>query len=425
MLNLKGACTYNYVGRGTMKINFRAILEAIRSCARAGLRFFFGSLKLASIIFLVFFIPKLISVWSSAYQGSPAASRFNRHHRVRMLFGIENLIYNQQRYKGLKHYRYWLFHDDSDFGQTGKRSSEFLTEHKFAIKKVIDFDEVQDKKIALLVQKEAKHVDAFLIDVQDSGIYSQALVTGLKSLLKLAVRYKKKVVVLDRPNPLGRIIEGPGAIPWRHGLTVGELTLYLNRHRSEQVSDVTVVSMCRWKRTDAISGTLAKSLGTFLQAMHYVDPLVVDDQDSGYAQTILLKNKEKLSRWETRYLKRLCWHLGLHCVGRSVSNENCDDCLHGVKLSLKTDINRFSGFNAVMTVARFFKNRKQIQLSCQKDFDGVFGSKSLRHFLEGRLAFSAMKKEMSESLQTFYDKSVHCCLYRPLPVVVEPEIVKV
>jgi uncharacterized protein YbbC (DUF1343 family) len=77
--------------------------------------------------------------------------------------------------------------------------------------------------------------DVLLVDLQDVGCRIYTFVTTLLYVLEEAARYGKSVWVLDRPNPIGRPIEGlllrPGwesfvgaaALPMRHGLTLGEL----------------------------------------------------------------------------------------------------------------------------------------------------------------------------------------------------------
>jgi uncharacterized protein YbbC (DUF1343 family) len=77
--------------------------------------------------------------------------------------------------------------------------------------------------------------DVLLVDLQDLGCRIYTFVTTLRYVLEEAARHRKAVWVLDRPNPAGRPIEGltlrpgwesfvgPGAMPMRHGLTMGEL----------------------------------------------------------------------------------------------------------------------------------------------------------------------------------------------------------
>ncbi|WP_304187941.1 DUF1343 domain-containing protein [Phenylobacterium aquaticum] len=77
--------------------------------------------------------------------------------------------------------------------------------------------------------------DVVLIDLQDLGCRIYTFVTTLLYMLEAAAAQGKEVWVLDRPNPAGRPVEGltlipgwesfvgAGAIPMRHGLTLGEL----------------------------------------------------------------------------------------------------------------------------------------------------------------------------------------------------------
>jgi uncharacterized protein YbbC (DUF1343 family) len=77
--------------------------------------------------------------------------------------------------------------------------------------------------------------DVILVDLQDLGCRIYTYITTLRYLLEAASRLGKAVWVLDRPNPVGRVIEGltlrsgwhsfvgAGPLPMRHGLTLGEL----------------------------------------------------------------------------------------------------------------------------------------------------------------------------------------------------------
>jgi len=77
--------------------------------------------------------------------------------------------------------------------------------------------------------------DVLLVDLQDLGCRIYTFITTLRYVLEEAARLRKAVWVLDRPNPVGRPVEGltlrpgwqsfvgAGELPMRHGLTLGEL----------------------------------------------------------------------------------------------------------------------------------------------------------------------------------------------------------
>ncbi len=80
--------------------------------------------------------------------------------------------------------------------------------------------------------------DVLLFDLQDIGCRIYTFATTLLYVMEECTKHGKELIILDRPNPAGRPVEGfslqPGwesfvgaaPIPMRHGLTVGELALY-------------------------------------------------------------------------------------------------------------------------------------------------------------------------------------------------------
>ncbi len=99
--------------------------------------------------------------------------------------------------------------------------------------------------------------DVLLVDLQDLGCRIYTFITTLRYVLEAAAAHGKSVWVLDRPNPLGRPVEGltlrpgwesfvgAGALPMRHGLTLGELGHWFVRTLRLDV-DYRVVEMQGW-----------------------------------------------------------------------------------------------------------------------------------------------------------------------------------
>jgi uncharacterized protein YbbC (DUF1343 family) len=96
--------------------------------------------------------------------------------------------------------------------------------------------------------------DIAIFDLQDLGCRIYTFITTLLYVMEECARLKKKMIILDRPNPAGREVEGftltpgwesfvgAGPIPMRHGLTVGELANFFNDHFALGL-DLTVVPM--------------------------------------------------------------------------------------------------------------------------------------------------------------------------------------
>ncbi len=103
-------------------------------------------------------------------------------------------------------------------------------------------------------------IDTLVVDLQDVGTRVYTFSSTLLLCMRSAQRLGKKVVVLDRPNPLGGMIQegncllpelfsfvGPASMPMRHGLTMGEMARFFNRV-FELDCDLEVLPMIGWRR---------------------------------------------------------------------------------------------------------------------------------------------------------------------------------
>lgn len=102
--------------------------------------------------------------------------------------------------------------------------------------------------------------DILLIDLIDVGTRVYTFIWTVVHCLRLAAATGRKVVILDRPNPIGgHLVEGNllkkewssfvglYEIPMRHGLTLGELSLLCNRQMGIG-ADLAVIPAAGWKR---------------------------------------------------------------------------------------------------------------------------------------------------------------------------------
>jgi uncharacterized protein YbbC (DUF1343 family) len=104
--------------------------------------------------------------------------------------------------------------------------------------------------------------DVLLIDLQDLGCRIYTFITTLRYVLEAAAERGKAVWVLDRPNPVGRPVEGltlragwesfvgAGPLPMRHGLTLGELGRWFVRTLRLDV-EYEVITMEGWRPSAA------------------------------------------------------------------------------------------------------------------------------------------------------------------------------
>jgi uncharacterized protein YbbC (DUF1343 family) len=105
-----------------------------------------------------------------------------------------------------------------------------------------------------------RDLDLLVIDLQDVGTRIYTYIYTMAYCLTAAARHGVKVVVCDRPNPIGGVqVEGPmlvpgfesfvglHAIPMRHGMTIGELARLFNEHFGIG-ADLDVIPMTGWRR---------------------------------------------------------------------------------------------------------------------------------------------------------------------------------
>ncbi len=111
-------------------------------------------------------------------------------------------------------------------------------------------------------------LDVLVFDIQDIGARFYTYITTMALAMEAAREHGKRMVVLDRPNPIGgAAVEGPileeglrGSftgyfpLPTRHGMTVGELARLFNKEFGIGCT-LEVVRMEGWKRAMYFDGT--------------------------------------------------------------------------------------------------------------------------------------------------------------------------
>ena len=103
-------------------------------------------------------------------------------------------------------------------------------------------------------------IDTLVLDLQDVGARFYTYAATMGYVMEEAAKRKIRVVVLDRPNPIGGWqIEGPlpdadllsfiayMPMPIRHGMTLGELAMLFNAERKIG-ADLTVIELEGWRR---------------------------------------------------------------------------------------------------------------------------------------------------------------------------------
>lgn len=195
-------------------------------------------------------------------------------------YGIENLDKHLELFKGK---RVGLLTNPTGVDQNFKPTVDILNEKtnltalyspehglRGNLQDSVHLDHYQDEETGVTVyslygkyRKPTKEmlddVDIICYDVQDVGARFYTFIYSLAHIMEAAKEHNKKVVVFDRPNPVGDTVEGNildlkyrsfigyYPIPQRYGLTVGELAMLFNEEFGIGC-DLTVIKMSGYKR---------------------------------------------------------------------------------------------------------------------------------------------------------------------------------
>lgn len=102
------------------------------------------------------------------------------------------------------------------------------------------------------VAERLRSIDTLLVDLQDVGVRFYTYISTIRDVLRAARLRPMRIVILDRPNPIGFTVEGPllspeyhsfvgvtSQLPLRHGLTIGEVSCVL---AAEEGAEVEVIA---------------------------------------------------------------------------------------------------------------------------------------------------------------------------------------
>ncbi|QJB68173.1 exo-beta-N-acetylmuramidase NamZ family protein [Parasphingorhabdus halotolerans] len=206
--------------------------------------------------------------------------------------------------------------------------------------------------------------DVLLIDLQDLGCRIYTFITTLRYVLEAAAEHGKAVWVLDRPNPVGRPIEGnmleegwesfvgAAPMPMRHGLTLGEMGRWFIHYFDLDVQ-YKVIEMQGWQPegpgsgwpTDrvwinpspnapnvmmarAYAGTVMLEGTTLSEGRGTTRPLELFGAPDIDARAVIAEMHKRAPQWLKGVTLRECWfeptfhkHKGMLCNGIQIHTE--------------------------------------------------------------------------------------------------------
>lgn len=282
-------------------------------------------------------------------------------------------------------------------------------------------------------EKEFADIDAFFFDMQDSGMRHYTYLSTMVKAMEVASKYDKKIVVFDRPNPLGGLVEGPLVepeyssfisiipVPIRHGMTLGELAEYTNRYILEKPAKLQVIKMLNYSR-DMKNPPFLKFLSpniasfesckgySFLGLLGDIEPFDVGVGTDKAFQVIMLPsnmpNVEKFFELLAPRLKKIGIISRSH---KAIKTRAGNIPLQGLHIKIR-DIVNTSGLQALLAIIDTAKE-VGIAIKGRQMFSRACGTTALQDYIENKISREDLLTVCNGELENFLDRARQCYLY--------------
>ncbi len=286
-------------------------------------------------------------------------------------------------------------------------------------------------------------LDLVLVDLQDVGARYYTYFSSTVAVMRAAALSGKRVVVLDRPNPIGGTVQGNVLdtaftsfvgimpIPMRHGMTLGELARLANAEL-DIGADLTVIPVTGWSPTMDLAQTglpyvpPSPNLRSLESLFHYPGLCLMEGTNLSVGRGTDHPFEQVGAPWldTTRVLAglRAASLPGVAFSGvtfRPTSpgdKKYADTTLYGIRLTM-TDRKTYDPTTTAVTIMAVIRAVHPTELSwTPAQFDRLAGNSSLRTGLASGVAPAVIMEEWPDELAAFLRRRQPVLLY-PRPAV--------
>lgn len=289
-------------------------------------------------------------------------------------------------------------------------------------------------------------IDTLVIDLQDAGTRVYTFIYTMSYCLETAKKFGKKVIVLDRPNPVNGIsvegnclkneltsFVGRYPLPMRHGLTIGELALLFNNNFNIGC-ELEVIPMEGWKRWMYFQDTglpwipPSPNLPTPVSALVYPGQVLWEGTNisEGRGTTLpfelfgapFLDTRQIISKLGERNLPGLVLR---PCVFEPTSNKWQGIPCHGFQIHV-TDPSAYKPYATTLKLLRavYMHHRNRFEWKAppyeyeweKQPIDLLIGDKTLRLRIEASDSVDDMEKSWRKDLDEYIAMSRKVHLYK-------------
>jgi uncharacterized protein YbbC (DUF1343 family) len=297
----------------------------------------------------------------------------------------------------------------------------------------------------MISAEHMNNIDCLVFDIQDSGMRHYTYISTLLNTMKIAAEYDKPFIVLDRPNPLASVMEGPlvesdlssfisiAPIPLRHGMTIGEIAWYFNKYVCTKPAQLHVVKMKHYDRTKGFASELIHQLSPNLQSLQScygysflgllgeVEPFDVGVGTHMAFRCIALPESMHVQQEVWNKLQVILSSFNVQSFHYHHTNPKNKKKSRGLRLEF-ADINNVHAFELFITVLQFFKKEK-ISFSFSASFNKAVGTKNVQELIAGKLSEREFFQQIHSDLEQFYKKARTLFLYEPLPTIARKTLI--
>lgn len=293
-----------------------------------------------------------------------------------------------------------------------------------------------DSKVKAINSSITKDIDLLLFDIQDSGMRHYTYISTLLYVLRFASEHNVPVIVLDRPNPLGGVTEGPlvektlesfisiAPIPLRHGMTIGEVACYFNDFILQKQAPLHIVVMQDFMRNQSYSIPLPLSpniksrtacLGySFLGLLGEIEPFNVGVGTSYAFQCFLLPQHKGLNQKQWHELQVLLNALGLSTIRYTSYISKKKSTYTGLRLSSLDTIAKISSFQVFLSILAFCK-KHGVKLGFSPMFNKAIGTCAVQEWFNNALSYVTLCKIINQEITAFIKQAQTIYMYKPCP----------
>lgn len=282
--------------------------------------------------------------------------------------------------------------------------------------------------ILKLDRASIKSADIVVIDLQNSGFAPDPTIELLLQILQLGVVLHKQIMLLDRPNPLGYLYEGPLVnlrydqirlqLPWRYGLSLGELASYFNAVYFNNQASLTILPVKSYLRNQRVLSFEQLQLiytGTIFGLLNQICPVDVkrDCQDDFQCFSLPEYLNFPINKWYE--LRSALRKYDIDVALCRYFNRRTQQYFEGMRLVIQ-DINRVTYLGLWQAIVEQMQ-QAQINLHTSEQVNRLFGKVVGKQLTFGKLT-AATSQKLNQDLRHYFNRIKPYLIYHPWPVPV-------